>query len=302
MDNMFDIFELFSMNLSELRTFLTIVETGSLVRASQTLNVTQSTVTARLKSLEDEIGQTLIIRNKSGAVMTAAGVRLHRYADTISELWQQAKQETALPDGMSGICNIACEYDLWTGLGQRLFQTLQADQPEMAVSVWLGSTGDVSTWLEQGKSDLGLTYRSNLSQRQGQIKLGDDPLVLVSTEKDSSLRADPNYIYVEAGEAFGRAHAAAFADTATTRLSFGNAALGLEHLLKHGGSAYLPHRMAAQALQSGQLFLQSEPIQFQRNVYLTYNQSARATWGWFATVTQDLTSALTPHKTTVIHS
>ena len=71
------------MNLSELRTFLTIVETGSLVRASHILNVTQSTVTARLKSLEDEIGQTLIIRNKSGATMTAAGVRLHRYADTI---------------------------------------------------------------------------------------------------------------------------------------------------------------------------------------------------------------------------
>ena len=97
------------MNLSELRTFLTIVETGSLIRASERLNVTQSTVTARLKSLEEEVGQSLITRNKSGAVMTAAGVRLHRYADTIANLWQQARQETALPDGMAGTCNLACE-------------------------------------------------------------------------------------------------------------------------------------------------------------------------------------------------
>jgi DNA-binding transcriptional LysR family regulator len=47
------------MNLANLETFLKIVETGSLVRASEALNVTQSTVTARMKSLEDELGQTL---------------------------------------------------------------------------------------------------------------------------------------------------------------------------------------------------------------------------------------------------
>ena len=70
------------MNLTELRTFLTIIETGSLVRASEQLNVTQSTVTARLKSLEDELGQTLINRQKSGASLTGAGVRLQRFLST----------------------------------------------------------------------------------------------------------------------------------------------------------------------------------------------------------------------------
>jgi DNA-binding transcriptional LysR family regulator len=36
------------MNLTSLQTFLAILETGSLVRAADKLNVTQSTVTARL--------------------------------------------------------------------------------------------------------------------------------------------------------------------------------------------------------------------------------------------------------------
>ena len=66
------------MNLTELRTFMAIHDTGSLVRASHRLHVTQSTVTARLKSLEDELGQQLINRQKSGATLTAAGVRLLR--------------------------------------------------------------------------------------------------------------------------------------------------------------------------------------------------------------------------------
>ena len=53
------------MNITSLKTFLAIVETGSLVRASEKLHVTQSTVTARLKTLEDELGQILLTRQKS---------------------------------------------------------------------------------------------------------------------------------------------------------------------------------------------------------------------------------------------
>ena len=63
------------MNITALQTFLAIVDTGSLVRASQVLHVTQSTVTARLKSLEDEIGQQLLDRQKSGTTLTPAGTR-----------------------------------------------------------------------------------------------------------------------------------------------------------------------------------------------------------------------------------
>lgn len=280
------------MNLSELRTFLTIVETSSLVRASRILNVTQSTVTARLKSLEDQIGQPLIIRNKSGATMTAAGVRLHRYADTITELWQQAQQETALPAGMSSICNIACEYDLWNGLGQELFGILQAQHPKLAISVWLGSANDVGTWLTEGKSDLALTYRSSVSQRQGQIELGSDKLVLVASQANNSLLDDPNYIYVEAGETFGRAHATTFSGAKLTSLSFGTATLGLEHLLSHGGSAYLPRRIAQQAIKEKRLFEQNEPIGFARRIYLTYNHSAHTKWGWFDTAVHTLSEIL----------
>ena len=55
------------MNDAALCTFIAIADTGSLVRASERLNVTQSTVTARLKTLEEELGQTLFTRGKAGA-------------------------------------------------------------------------------------------------------------------------------------------------------------------------------------------------------------------------------------------
>ena len=272
------------MNLQELRTFLTIVETGNLVRASAVLNVTQSTVTARLKSLEDELGQTLLIRNKSGATLTAAGLKLHRYADSIVNLWKQACQETALPDGMSGVCNLACAYDLWPGLGADFATALMAMIPDISVSIWLGSHADITKWLDEGKSDLAFTYRSAFSQRQNQRMLRPDRLVLVSTDPNSPIRFDPGYVYVDGGMEFGRDHAIAYADAGTTRVSFGSAAVALDHILNVGGSAYLPDRIISDHVANGRLFERKDAPSFARPVYVTWDKGLEAAAHWLETL------------------
>lgn len=262
------------MNLQELRTFLTIVETGSLVRASEVLHVTQSTVTARLKTLEDSLGQTLLIRSKSGATMTAAGQRLHRYADTITELWQQARQEVSLPAGMAGVCNLVCDHDLWPHLGETLFQQIKDTVPDFAITVWLGSQADITGWLDSGKADLALTYGSATSARQDQIALQPDRIRLYRTPKGTAT----DYVFIEAGAVFGRDHAAIFAGTNGARISFGNATTGLDYLLKEGGCAYLPERMAT---AHRHLTLDPDAPDFSRNIYLSFNKAAHDKWDWF---------------------
>ena len=84
------------LNITGLQTFVSIVENGSLVRASEQLNVTQSTVTARLRTLEQEVGATLLHRQKSGVTLTASGTKLLGYAEIMIGLWHQARQETEL--------------------------------------------------------------------------------------------------------------------------------------------------------------------------------------------------------------
>lgn len=277
------------MNLQALRTFLTIIDTGSLVRASEVLNVTQSTVTARLQTLEDDLGQTLLIRNKSGATLTAAGVNLQRYADTIVNLWQQARQEAALPDGTSGICNLACEYDLWPNLGDYFAQNLISQFSDLGVTIWLGSQADVSKWLREGKSDIALTYRSACPPAHAQMSFFDDVLTLVSTDPECPIRFDPGYVYVNAGETFGRDHAAFYADADTARISFGNATTAMEHILRNSGSAYLPLRVAVRAVNDGRLFPVSGAPTFIRPVHLMYNNQLKDRSQWFATALEWLT-------------
>lgn len=268
------------MNLNALQTFLAILEGGSLVQASRSLNVTQSTVTARLQGLEDALGQTLINRHKSGVTPTAAGLRLKRYAETMTDLWRQARQETALPNSVSAVCNIGCHPDLWPGLGRELFEAIRRDQPAVALSVWHGEATMLRSWLDSGLIDLSLTYWPATQPRQSVRSLPADRLELFSTRADAPLRFDPGYVFVEAGEEFGRWHAASFADADTARISFGSAVLGLEYLGRSGGTAYLPRRLAEPRVARGALHHLSGAPGFDRPVYLVLNDTAADRWQW----------------------
>jgi len=278
------------VNLQEIRTFLAIVECGSLVKASERLNVTQSTITARLKGLEEEIGQTLIVRQKSGAIPTAAGQRLQRYAQTISELWRQAQQETSLPDALNSVCNIGCEPDLWPAFGDRMLEHIKNHVPGVATSVWQGTQSDLAGWLQDGLIDVAIGFSPNSTQKQDIIPAIVDELILVSTLPHSPIKFDPNYIYVEAGEEFGRQHAAAYADANIAQMSFGSAVMALDYMLKSDGTAYLPKRIIEDQLTNGIFHQLKEAPVFERRSYIVVNQAARISWPWFDACISELLS------------
>ena len=50
------------MNLDHIKTFLEIATCGTFNRAARNLNVTQSTVSARIKTLEESFGRRLFVR------------------------------------------------------------------------------------------------------------------------------------------------------------------------------------------------------------------------------------------------
>jgi DNA-binding transcriptional LysR family regulator len=279
------------MNLSNLKTFLAIVETGSLIRASEQLNVTQSTVTARLKTLEEDLGQTLFIRQKSGATLTARGVKLRRYAEVMLELWHQARQETSLPEGVEGLVNIGCQAELRTGLGQHLLNAIRDLPINLAATAWSGSDADLSKWMNNGLVDLAVTYHTAKEDGFRLHALTDDQLILVSSVPNSPMRFDPNYIFVEGGEQFGRDHAAYYADAGTARLSFGSPTWALEHLLETGGSAYLPERIVASYMASHQLHPIPDAPRFSRKTYLVVNEKAVEGWDWLPNVIQCIRDA-----------
>ncbi len=61
------------MTLQQIRYVITIAEKGSMNKASETLFVSQPTLTSAIRELEMEIGITIFIRTSRGVFLTAEG-------------------------------------------------------------------------------------------------------------------------------------------------------------------------------------------------------------------------------------
>jgi len=65
------------LNMNRLQLFVSIVESGSLTRAAQSLGVTKAMLSLNLKQLEAELGVSLLTRTTRSLALTDAGTRFH---------------------------------------------------------------------------------------------------------------------------------------------------------------------------------------------------------------------------------
>jgi len=276
------------MQFSNLATFIAIIDSGNLNRAAIQLNVTQSTVTARLNTLEQILGQPLFHRRKSGAELTAAGFRFERYARLMADVWRQARQETALPDAIGSVCNIGCHPDMWQTHGTQLFGWILGLQLNIAGSAWPGEQAQLNQWMTNGLIDISICYSPTVDEKWKAYQIGTERLVQVATVERSRMRSDPEYIYVDYGERFRQDHAAVYPDADTPKLTMGSAEWALSYLLRHGGSAYLPEDRVSELISSRQLFLVKDTEIFSRYCYMVVNHGSADSWPWFQEVLAQL--------------
>lgn len=269
------------MNLDELRTFLDVVETGSLVTAARRLNVTPSTVTARINGLEEELGQKLLHRNKSGAELTSPGFKFKRYAEVMVQLWAQARTEVSLPRGFESVCNVGLEFDLWQGVGQAFLDHVREHAPGVALAFWPGEQRMIDRWLEIGLVDIAFCYAPQAGDKFASRVLFDDELVMVSRDPGAEPTPDSSYVYVDHGEAFRRQHAAAFPGDVTSALTIASSDWAVDRLMRRGGSGYLPRRHVAVLLQAGQLHVVGHAPSFTRRVYVVESAQTVKGWPWY---------------------
>jgi DNA-binding transcriptional LysR family regulator len=79
------------MELRQLQTFREVARTLSFTRTAATLNYAQSSVSAQIQTLEEELGATLFDRLGRRITLTAAGLRLLHYADKLLALADEAR-------------------------------------------------------------------------------------------------------------------------------------------------------------------------------------------------------------------
>lgn len=256
-----------AMNIEQTRTFLEVAATGNFNRAAERLNVTQSTVSARIRALEDVLGQRLFERDKAGARTTDAGRRFQRHAEALVRTWQQARQDIALPSGFRGVLALGMEPNLWQGLGDRSLGSLRRHAPDLALRAENGDGTTLQRMLNEGAIDVMLAYEPGLRAGFEIAHLFDEVLILVAHEPRPLVRWHPLYVYVDWGEIVRESHDRAYPVDETPLLTVGLASVALAYIMEGGGSCYLPWRMVAGLLEAGRLHEVPDAPRFSRPVH-----------------------------------
>jgi DNA-binding transcriptional LysR family regulator len=80
-------------DLTQLRTFVAVAESGSVSAGAERVFLSQSSVSEQLKKLEERAGQPLFVRSKQGVSATPAGSRLLEHARRIIAMSEVAFED-----------------------------------------------------------------------------------------------------------------------------------------------------------------------------------------------------------------
>ena len=258
------------MDVDLARTLIAIVETGSFKEAANKLHLTQSTISARIKTLEDVLGRRLLERSKAGISLTPAGENFLRHATTLVRVWRHAMLEVAMTQEFSSHLAVGAQLSLWEGFLLRWIADIRERQPGIAITANVGGSDTLVEQLTEGTIDLAVVYRAN--QRPGLLveHVFEEELVLVASPDNAAKQPGAGYVFVNWGPEFAADHAETYPDQLNAALHLDLGSIAVNYLFDTRAAAYLPLRVAAPYLADDRLRLAPRARRFVYPVYAVY--------------------------------
>lgn len=145
-----------NLDVTALRSFVTVLETGGVTRAAQQLHLTQSAVSMQLKRLEEALGQPLLDRAGRGVAPTAHGEQLLAYGRRIltlnDEVWDRMTDKA-----FEGEIRLGVPHDIVYPHIPGILRRIDREFPRVKVQLISSFTLKLREMLDQGNADLILT-------------------------------------------------------------------------------------------------------------------------------------------------
>ncbi len=143
------------LEFRHLRTLVALRDAGSLVRAAQLLNLTQSALSHQIKLLEDRYAAPLFERKSVPPQFSAAGLRLLALADTLLPQIAEAERDVArLLDGQTGQLRIAVECHTCFDWLMPAMDAFRHRWPEVELDIVSGFHADPIGLVHQNRADV----------------------------------------------------------------------------------------------------------------------------------------------------
>lgn len=176
------------LDLSLLRTFVIIAESGALSRAAGRVGRTQAAVSLQVKRLEQILDQQLLERTGRGVTLTGGGTRLLAHAHRILRDHDEALAELS-GKGLSGTIRFGCPDDYAVFFLPHLLKGFAREHPDVLVEVHAAHTPRLLERLERHGLDLALT--SHAEGSKGVTVIRREPLVWVGAVGSDAASMNP---------------------------------------------------------------------------------------------------------------
>lgn len=170
------------MDLKKLVYFVTIAEEGQITRAAKRLHIAQPPLSMQLKSLEEELGVKLIIRDKGEFELTPEGLMFYKRAkevlNSINEMVTEVKEQR---EGIRGKLSIGTVMSCVPYLPPAL-NFFREMYPNVSFQLFEEDSRRVEDLLRSKEIELGIIRLPLQSQNINNISiypLQSDPLVAV---------------------------------------------------------------------------------------------------------------------------
>jgi LysR family transcriptional regulator, regulator for metE and metH len=145
------------LELRHLRTLVALRDTGSLVRAAQLLNLTQSALSHQVKLMEDFYGAALFERKSVPPQFSTAGLRLLALADGVLPQVDEAERDVArLASGRAGQLRIVVECHTCFDWLMPAMDAFRARWPEVELDIVSGFHPDPIALVLQDRADVAI--------------------------------------------------------------------------------------------------------------------------------------------------
>ncbi|MEM9250225.1 MAG: LysR family transcriptional regulator [Pseudomonadota bacterium] len=145
-----------NLDMTALRSFVAVAQTGGVTRAASGLNLTQSAVSMQMKRLEESLGLALFDRSGRGVSLTAEGDQLLSYARRILALNDEVVGRMTARE-YEGEITLGVPHDIVYPFIPQVLRRFAADYPRMRVNLLSSWTTNLRDTFARGACAMILT-------------------------------------------------------------------------------------------------------------------------------------------------
>lgn len=291
-------------DLAALDLFVSVVGLGSLSKAAEAHRIAQPSASARIRSLERQLGLKLLDRSPTGSTPTVAGGLVAEWAETVLRATDELNAGVAaLKARRAGRLRVVASLTIAEHLLPAWLEKFLRNRPDESVKLEVANSSVVLERLRAGSADLGFIESPSTAPDMAERDLATDRLIVIVGRSHPWARlksvplealATTAMVLREPGsgtrETFEAAMAAAGHTEPTVALELGSTAAVRAAVMAGGPPTVISHRAVGVDLDAGSLVAVDVPgLRIERRLRAVWPRSAD-----LATLARDLLNQIAP--------